>query len=116
VTRHASRPAHLKGTRHLESNRIIGGMVDGVAAPASGDLLGEVHWGELDPARLPRWIETLRESEQQLRQLRARLEAVQAGDERRCQNCGQPLAGRTDRRFCNATCRQRARRASRLEP
>ena len=116
MTRGADRPAALKGTRRIDSNRVVSRTAEAAANVVSPNTyLAEVDWGALDRSEVPVWIEQLRDAERDLRQLRRRLESLDAGD-RRCPGCGQAVAGRADRVYCGATCRQRARRASHLQP
>jgi hypothetical protein len=68
---------------------------------------------DLDRSQVPALIESLRVKERQVRELRTRLESMLAGEERRCEQCGDVMGGRPDRRYCGATCRQRANRAAR---
>ncbi len=104
----------LKGTRHIDNNRVVGRTAE-AASNLVTTYLDEVQWDTLDRSQLPLWIDLLREGEQGLRQLRLRLEALDAGQDRRCAVCGEPITGRADRAYCGATCRQRARRQSHLE-
>lgn len=71
----ATRPEHLRGTRHLDSARIIGQTVDLVGnASDLGSLLDQVDFTTLDPAQLEEWVRSLSKSISALRSLKNRLE------------------------------------------
>ncbi len=66
------RPEILKGTRHLNSNRIVEQTVRLVEQPES--VMEMVDYTALDPTKLEEWISSLTESLSALRKLRNRLE------------------------------------------
>jgi hypothetical protein len=68
----------------------------------------------LDRRNLSYYIETLRVGEAEVRKLRKRLEALQAGVEKVCarDDCQHPVAGRSDARYCSDRCRIHAHRRS----
>jgi hypothetical protein len=58
------------------------------------------------------WIGHLREAETSIRRCRKRLEALREGvTSRVCPECGGPVTGRADAKYCGSTCRVRAHRA-----
>ena len=67
-----------------------------------------------DRGDLSRAIDALRAGETAIRQLRQRMEALQAGTTRTCPTCGTPVTGRSDAVYCTttSTCRVRAHRAT----
>jgi len=70
-----------------------------------------VDLSRLDREHFPEWIAALRSAEAHTRALRQRLEDALVGVERQCPVCRVILTGRSDRVYCSATCRQKARRA-----
>ena len=82
------------------------------AGVGPGDVREHIPLSQLDREQFPWWIDALREAEASIRRLRGQLEAVLADDGRRCPVCDAAVTGRADRRYCGATCRQRARRAT----
>src|SRR5215212_1010954 len=65
----------------------------------------------LNPGYLDDWIGRLREGEASVRKMRKRLEALQRGTRKECPECGRPVVGRSDSRYCSPRCRVRAHRA-----
>jgi hypothetical protein len=99
----ASRP-----TRRRLKNDSDARMVHIVEAAAA--WLPEKDIQTLDRSNLPYYIAKLREAETRTRQLRKRLEALQAGVERPCPACGRPVQGRADAVYCSTNCRVRSHR------
>ena len=65
----------------------------------------------LDRTNLDGWIADLRKGEAAVRRLRQRLEALRDDAKRQCDQCGRPLIGRADARYCSDRCRVQAHRA-----
>lgn len=61
----------------------------------------------------PWMIDELREAEASIRHLRSLLEDQLAGARRRCGECGNTMAGRSDRVYCSPKCRQAGYRSRR---
>ncbi len=74
------------------------------------ELLDDDDYASLDPDRLEEWVTQLREVERDIRRLRLRLAHELNGPGAECDQCGAPVLGRTDRRYCSPACRQRAYR------
>ena len=73
----AARVKRIIGRRRkLDPNRIINETV--MAFRANGDTLWmpNAHWGELDPKRVPEWIESLLETRRHLNRLIQRLKKL----------------------------------------
>jgi hypothetical protein len=70
----------------------------------------QIDLSQIDPShgQVDAWIGLLADAEKSLRELRLRLEGLKTG--RSCVECDHPMSGRSDRRFCGWTCRQRAHR------
>lgn len=69
------RPEVLRGTRRIDSRRVIAATVDTYADNAiPRDLLAEVNFAELEEHDLREWISSLSESARALRSLRTTLE------------------------------------------
>lgn len=69
------RPEVLRGTRRIDSHRVIAATVETYLNNAiPPDLLAEVDFGELDTHDLREWISSLSESAKALRSLRSTLE------------------------------------------
>jgi hypothetical protein len=66
----------------------------------------------LDRRNLDQWIAELRRGESEVRQLRQRLEALQAEVDRPCPGpgCRRQVTGRADAVYCSSGCRVRAHR------
>ncbi len=93
-----------------DPDELMRGVVQG--AGISEVFFGRLDLSRLDRERLPWCIEELRKGEAEVRRFRGRIEAFLADSERHCPACGAVVTGRADRRYCGATCRQRARRAA----
>ncbi|MGH9187587.1 MAG: hypothetical protein ACRD0U_17520, partial [Acidimicrobiales bacterium] len=52
----------------------------------------------------PWWLEHLAEAERSIRRLRGQLEALSQDSPRTCEQCGTPIGGRADRRYCSDLC------------
>jgi hypothetical protein len=78
LSKNGGRPEFLKGTRRLDSNRIIDGIVRSAESPQS--LLDEVDYSALDRDQLPEWIASLSTSITSLRSLRRELEKKLGAD------------------------------------
>lgn len=65
------RPEVLRGTRRLDSNRIVSGVVQGAVVPTS--VLEHVDYAALDRDHLGEWTDSLTESINALSRLRKRL-------------------------------------------
>lgn len=84
---------------------------DGQIAALPLDLEDPMHvWFAPGVEVQPWWLDHLAEHERATRRLRLRLQASLDANPRTCGNCGDPLAGRTDRRFCSDRCRVAAHR------
>ncbi len=97
-------------SRHLKNDadkRMHSAATSGQVFLPDKDLLA------LNPKGLSVFIEELRKSETQTRQLRKRLEALRDKSVRACPACGRPVAGRSDAIYCSPECRVRAHRESR---
>jgi hypothetical protein len=70
-----------------------------------------VDLSRLDREQIPRWIDTLREAEANIRHLRGQLTAILQNSGRSCPVCDTAVTGPVDGTYRSATCRQRARRA-----
>ena len=101
----------IKGTRRIDSTDVVRRTVLGLEVTTSS-LETAISWRSVHPPpdELDSWIQTLRSAETDLRYFRQRLEALQDGIERTCPVCSTAVTGRSDRVYCGATCRQRARR------
>jgi hypothetical protein len=103
-----------RGRRHLKPNRIVREAVLGLDALVTGlRLMDWVDWSEVVPE--DSWVEQLRTAETVVRELRVRLEQIEAGTVRRCGRCGKSIAGRSDRKYCSDKCRIDAHR-HKVEP
>src|SRR4051812_23939004 len=61
----------------------------------------------------PWWVDHLAASERAIRELRHRIEALTTDHHQRtCNQCGMPISGRSDRKFCSDACRIKAHRAT----
>ena len=76
------------------------------------DINDHIPLSQLDRAQFAWWIDRLQEAETSNRRLRGQLEAILAGEDRRCPVCDKPVTGRADQKFCGGTCRQRACRTA----
>lgn len=105
----------LKGHRRFDPNRAVEQTIlQSGFSGAVTELMDDDAYASLDRDRLEEWIEGLREVERDLRRLRLRLThelaEPDAGRGAECAQCGSPVLGRTDRRYCSPACRQRAYR------
>jgi hypothetical protein len=96
-------------SRHFDFNRIVNQIIYGLEATRTS--IGLIQYDQLDREQMPQWITSMRTAEGVLRRHRERLEATLAQSDRRCPVCDTAVTGRTDRVYCGATCRQRARRS-----
>jgi hypothetical protein len=67
-------------------------------------------WEDATDENVSEWVADLRKGEADLRSFRLQVEALRSV--RKCGACGEPLAGRSDRRYCSSRCRVRAHRES----
>lgn len=87
------------------------------ADPGGPAIFEAAQWAEIRRSRqLPKMIATLERAEANVRLLRKQLESIVAGEQPRlCLECGRPVYGRSDRKFCSTDCRVRNHRAHRGE-
>jgi hypothetical protein len=97
-------------TRRINSTHGVNNTASALEGLAMGIEL--IKYDELDREQMPEWITSMRTAEGVLRRHRERLEATLAQSDRRCLVCDTAV---TDRVYCGATCRQRARRAATLK-
>jgi len=101
----------LRGTRRIDCNQIIEKTVALYAPDSALDHL--VNFAALDRDSLQRWSTSLSGSIAALRDLKRHIDAEMApasAVSRTCEICGASMLGRSDKRFCGASCRQRAQR------
>lgn len=67
------RPEHLRGTRHIDPNRVVDSTVLDAVVPTTTFELLEGRYGELDPDRIDGWVNSLSESIKALSRLRSNL-------------------------------------------
>lgn len=82
-------------------------------ANSADDGWPDAELGKLDPANFAWYVDELAKAERSARRLRKRLAALidpPPPNAATCSVCSGPMVGRADRRFCSASCRQRAHR------
>lgn len=98
--------------RPTEADSLLNHLVNAIVVP--GVFPRDLDTAGLSKRSLDSSVRRLREMETRLRRFRKRLEALQAGDDRKCPACGKPVAGRTDKVYCSTACRIRAHRGSQV--
>lgn len=110
------RPEHLRGLRHIDSNRVVEQTILGSGIPA--DIAEQIDYSVLDPETCKAWAGTLRDIIASLTRMALALEARADGSAAStCHLCGSRFyPSRSDARYCSGRCRMRAHRNSSAAP